>query len=140
MGKLDNPAGTTAKWVASMSGASQAYKDGIASVQTAPGQAAAQASAKYLAKVQANVAKFERNSAAVDLATWKQLATDKGAARLGSGATAAAGKVQQFQTSFFAYLKAGKAQIDAMPTNTIDEALQKANAQARYNANYGGYR
>lgn len=140
MGKLDNTTATTAKWVAAMQGAGTAYTDGINAVTTAPGQLAAAASAKYLARVQANVAKFEKNSAAVDVGTWKQLAISKGAPRLGSGATAAQSKVKAFQDSFFAYLKQGQATINAMPTDTIDQALAKANAQARYNAAYPGYR
>lgn len=140
MGKLDNPTATTAKWVSAMQGAGTAYADGIDGVQTSPGQLAAAASAKYLARVQANVGKFERNSVSVQLADWKNLAKTKGAPRLGSGAAAAQSKVQAFQTSFFAYLKAGQATIDGMATDTIDQALAKANAQARYNAAYPGYR
>lgn len=140
MSKLDNPQGAADKWASAMQGASTAYTAGIQSVQTAPGQAAARASAKYLARVQANVAKFERNSAAVDLATWKQLAIDKGASRLGSGATAAKPKMAAFTQSFFAYLKAGQSQIDAMPTDTLDQAIAKQAAQVRYNAAYPGYR
>lgn len=140
MGKLDNVAAATDKWASAMAGAGTAYTQGINGVQTAPGQLAARASAKYLARVQANVMKFERNSAAVDLATWKQAAIDKGAPRLASGAAAAKSKVGAFQQSFFAYLKAGQSQIDNMPTDTLDQALAKANAQARYNAAYPGYR
>lgn len=140
MGKLDNPTATTAKWVTAMQGASTAYQDGIDSVQTAPGQLAAAASAKWLARTQAAVTKFEKNSASVQLADWKTLAKTKGAPRLGSGASAAQSKVLAFQNSFFAYLKAGQARIDAMPTDTIDMALAKANEQARYNAAYPGYR
>ena len=140
MSKLDNPQAAADKWASAMQGASTAYTQGIDGVQTAPGQAAARASAKWLARTQQAVAKFERNSAAVDLATWKQLAKDKGASRLGSGAAAAKPKMVAFTNSFFAYLKAGQSQIDAMPTDTLDQAIAKQAAQVRYNAAYPGYR
>ena len=87
-----------------------------------------------------NKAKFERNVSAVSLTEWQTAARDKGAQRLAGGATAALPKMEAFTASFFAYLKSGKAQIDAMPTDTLDQALAKANAQARYNAGYTGYR
>lgn len=140
MGKLDDVAGATNKWATAMAGATTAYTAGINGVQTAPGQLAAQASAKYLARVQARVAAFEKNSAAVTLADWKTAAIDKGAPRLASGAAAAKTKVSAFQTSFFAYLKSGQSQINAMPTTTLEESILKSAAQQRWNAAYPGYR
>ena len=109
-------------------------------MQTAPGQLAAAASAKYLAGVQANVAKFERNSLSVDLASWKSITKSKGAPNLGTGATLAKPKVLAFETAFFAYLKAGQSAIDSMPTLTYDQRKQKAIAQMDYNHNFPGYR
>lgn len=140
MGKLDDPQGAADKWATAMGSAGPAYIAGINGVQTAPGQAAARASGKYLQRVQANVAKFEKNVSSVDIGTWKTLAIDKGATRLGSGATAAKSKMAAFTTSFFAYLKAGQATINAMPTDTIEQSKAKAMAQIDYNARYPGYR
>lgn len=140
MAKLDNPGAAADKWANAMAGAGTAYTQGINGVQTAPGAKAAAASAKYLARVQANVAKFERNSLAVDLQSWKTAAIDKGASRLATGATAAKPKMAAFNTAFYGWLKQGQAQIDAMPTDTLDQALAKANAQARHNHAFPGYR
>lgn len=140
MAKLDNPAAAAAKWAQKMGQATQAYTDGINGVTVSPGSKAARASAKWLAKLQQSQAKFEKNVSAVDLPTWQRAAIDKGSQRLASGATAALPKMEAFTASFFTYLKNGKSQIDAMPTDTIDQALAKANAQARYNAAYPGYR
>jgi hypothetical protein len=140
MSKLDNPAGAAQKWATKMGQATQAYVDGVNGVAVAPGVAAARASTKWLNKLNENKAKFERNVSAVSLTEWQTAARDKGAQRLAGGATAALPKMEAFTASFFAYLKSGKAQIDAMPTDTLDQALAKANAQARYNAGYTGYR
>lgn len=140
MAKIDNPTAIADKWETAMQSASTAYTAGINGVQSAPGAAAAAASAKYLAQVQANVAKFERNSLAVDLQSWKTAATTKGAPRLSSGATAAKPKVVAFDTAFFAYLKQGQAQINAMPTLTYEQRKAKAIAQMDYNHLFPGYR
>lgn len=140
MAKLDNPQAGAQKWADKMAGATQAYKDGITGVTQAPGAKAARASGKWAAKTIAAQPKFEKNVGSVSLGEWQQAAIDKGAGRLASGATQALGKVQAFTTSFYAYLKQGQATIDAMPTDTIEQALQKANAQAMYNHRYPGYR
>lgn len=140
MAKIDNPSGITDKWATAMSGATAAYEAGVNGVQTAPGASAAASSAKYLAGVQANLAKFERNSLAVDLGSWKTATITKGGPRLASGATAAKPKVLAFQTAFFSYLKNGQAQIDNMPTLTYEQRKQKAIAQMDYNHQFPGYR
>ena len=139
MAKIDNPQAIAQKWATAMSAAGPAWAAGVNGVQTAPGALAAAASAKYLAGVQANVAKFERNSLAVDLATWKTLTVAK-QDRLASGAAAAVNKVTAFDTAFFAYLKQGQSQIDSMPTLTYDQRKQKAIAQMDWNHAFPGYR
>lgn len=140
MAKLDNPGAIATKWQTKMAGATQAYTDGINAVTEAPGQKAARASGKWLARVTAAQGKFERNVSAVPLSDWKEAATTVGAQRLASGAQKAGPKVNAFWNSFAAYLKAGQARIDAMPTDTFDQAMQKAYAQAQYNMAYPGYR
>lgn len=140
MSKLDNPQAGADKWATAMASAGPAYTAGVQGVTTAPGIKAAQSSAKYLARVQANVAKFEKNVGSVSLGAWQQAAEVKGAPRLGTGASAAKPKFVAFNTAFYTYLKNGKAQIDAMPTDTIDQSIAKAVAQMNYNHNFPGYR
>lgn len=140
MGKLDNPGAIADKWATAMQSAGPAYELGINGVTTAPGALAAAASAKYLAGVQANLAKFEQNSLSVSLTDWKTAAISKGRDRLGTGATAAKPKVLAFDTAFFAYLKNGAASIAGMPTITYEQRKAKAIAQMDYNHNFPGYR
>lgn len=139
MAKLDDPAAGAQKWATKMGQAGPAYEAGIDGVSVAPGIAAARASAKYLARVQENVTKFERNVASVTLSEWQSAAKAK-SSRLGPGATAALPKVQAFTQAFYTYLKNGQSRINAMPTDTFDQAMQKAYAQADYNRNFPGYR
>lgn len=140
MAKLDNPQGGAQKWADKMATSTQAYKDGVMGVTQAPGQKAARASGKWLAKTQASQPKFEKNVGAVTLGDWQTVTADKGALRLADGARTALPKMERFNTAFYQYLKAGQATIDAMPTDTIEQALQKANAQAMYNHRFPGYR
>jgi hypothetical protein len=112
----------------------------VQGVREAPGIRAARASQKYLARVQANVAKFERNVGSVSLSAWQDMAVNKGASRLGTGATAAKPKFLAFTTAFYTYLKSGQASIDAMPTDTYEQSKAKALAQMDYNHNFPGYR
>jgi len=128
------------KWKANFTASGQAYTDGINAVQEAPGIKAARASAKWLARVQASVAKYEKNVASVDLATWKTAASTTGAQRLATGATKGAPKMAAFMNVFIPYLQANKSTIDAMDTTTFEAAMQKAYAQALYNHNFPGYR
>lgn len=140
MSKLDNPGALADKWATAMGSAGPAYTAGVQSVKEAPGAKAARSSAKYLARVQENVAKFERNVGSVSLSTWVDASVNKGSSRLGTGATQAKPKFAAFMTAFANYLKAGQSAIDAMPTDTYEQAKAKAIAQMDYNHNFPGYR
>ena len=139
MAKLDDPMAGAQKWATKMGQAGPAYEAGVDGVTTAPGILAARQSAKYLARVQENVGKFERNVASVTLGDWQAAAKAK-SSRLGPGATAALPKVQAFTQAFYTYLKNGQNAIKSMPTDTFDQAMQKAYAQADYNRKFPGYR
>jgi hypothetical protein len=83
-----------------MQSAGPKYIAGVDAVKVAPGQSAAAASALWAANVAAAQTKFASNSAKVTLAAWQSAAANKGAPRLGTGATAAQPKFQAFMTSF----------------------------------------
>lgn len=89
-----DPAAVTAKWVSAMQGSSQAIKDGVNAVTVAPGQAAARQVNAYVSGVANSQDKWKRNVAAVSLQDWQTAMNDKGAARVGTGAAAASGKMQ----------------------------------------------
>lgn len=126
----------TAKWVSNLSGATDRMKQGAMNVTVAPGQLAAAAADKWLAKVTQSKDKFIRNSKAVSLQSWQNSYTGTGISRVAQGAQAKQSKVLAFQQQFQAHLAAGAATIDKMPTNTIEDGINKAAAQIRYNAKF----
>lgn len=126
----------TAKWLANLSAATTRMQAGAMAVQTAPGAAAAAAADKWLAKVTQAKAKFAANVGAVSLQSWQQSYINVGLPRVAQGAQAKQAKVTAFMDTFLPYLQAGAAQIDKMPTNTIEDGIAKATAQIRYNAKF----
>lgn len=93
-----------ANWVSGMGQASAAYSAGVQAVRTAPGALAAAASDRWAANVAAAKATYSKNVAAVSLSQWQEAAVNKGAGRLGTGATAAQPKMQAFMAKFIPQL------------------------------------
>jgi hypothetical protein len=109
---------------------------GAQAVQKAPGQAAAAAADKWLAKVTQSKAKFAANVAAVSLSQWQNAYINVGIPRVAQGAQAKQSKVLAFQQQFLPYLQAGIGQIDAMPSTTLEDGIARATAMIRYNAKF----
>lgn len=125
-----SPTQITDKQVAAVSAATTAYTTGVRAVQVAPGQLAAQHADKYLAGVQASVAKWQRNVAAMSLTDWQNVAVTKGAPRLGSGIQAAKPKIQAFWNRFLPYLQQVQANVNGMASTTFDQRIAKMVANA----------
>lgn len=95
-----NPTDAAQAWVTGMQGAGTKYTAGVNAVKVAPGQLAS-ARADFWAQQVANAkSKFSSNVAKVSLADWQSAAINKGAARLGTGASAAQPKFAAFMTKF----------------------------------------
>jgi hypothetical protein len=133
-----DPTSATAKWVARMQAAGPQITEGVNAVTTAPGLLAAKQAAKWLAKLQQSQAKWAKNVAAVSLSDWQTAMTSRGIPNISTGVTAKQGNYQAFAAKFYPYLAAGKAAIDAMPTDTLAASIAKAVAQINYNAKYTG--
>lgn len=133
-----DPTTATAKWVANMQAAGPTITAGVNAVTTAPGVSAAKQSAKWLAKLQASQAKWTKNVAAVTLSDWQAAMTSRGIPAISTGVTAKQGNYAAFAAKFYPYLAAGKATIDAMPTDSLSASVAKAVAQINYNAKYTG--
>jgi hypothetical protein len=128
------PQAATQKWVTNLSGASDRMKAGAMGVTVSPGVAAAANADKWLARVTAAKAKYIAGSQRYTLAQWQSAYVNVGIPRVAQGAQAKQGKVQDFLTQFLPYLAQGAAQIDQMPTTTLEQSIAKASAQMRYNA------
>lgn len=131
-----DPTSATAKWVNNLSNSTQAITDGVNSVTTAPGQAAARQVQTWLARVQASAQKWATNTAAVSLQDWQQSMITTGIPRIASGAQAKQGKYQAFATKFFPYLQTGVSQVKAMPKVTLQDGINRAVAMINHNAKF----
>lgn len=126
----------TAKWLSGLQNATARMTAGAQAVQTAPGQAAAAASAKWLAKVTASQQKFATNVAKVSLQDWQNAYITTGIPRVSQGAQQKQSKVTAFMDQFLPYLNTGLQTIDKMPSTTLEDGIARATAMIRYNAKF----
>lgn len=126
----------TQRWVQNLSNSTTAMTNGVNRVTISPGQSAARAADKWLAKVTQSKDKFARRVGSVSLADWQNSMTSYGIARVAQGAQSKQGKMQSFMQEFLPYLNSGVTQIDAMPKNTLEDGISRAVAMIRHNANF----
>lgn len=131
-----DPQTATSKWVSNLSSATGRMQQGAQRVSVAPGQLAAQAADKWLARVTAAQAKFKANVAAVSLQSWQNSYINVGIPRVAQGAQAKQAKVQDFMASFLPHLATGLQQIDKMPSTTLEDGIARASAMIRWNAKF----
>lgn len=129
-------ADATAKWVTNLSGSTERVKAGVARVTTAPGQKAAAQSQKWLQRVTASQDKWRTRVASVSLQSWQQSMTDVGIPRIAQGAQAKQDKYTAFANEFFPFLAQGVQRIDAMPSTTLEDNINRAVAMIRHNATF----
>lgn len=94
------PAEAAQAWATNFGAAGPKYTAGIQKVTTSPTQLAAARSAFWASQVAAARPRFEAGLNRVSLQAWQQAATTTGAARLSTGATKGAPKVNAFMTQF----------------------------------------
>ncbi len=133
-----NAAAIADKYSQRASAAAADYTAGIAGVSVAPGQLAAQAQAKMLAKTQEAITsgKWAERVGGVSLSEWKDAATKKGGARYASGVQAGKGKMQSFMQEFIPHLQQLDSVLASMPNVTVEDGVQRAAAAIRHNANF----
>lgn len=130
------PADATSKWVTNLSGSTERIKAGVARVTVAPGQRAAAQSQKWLQRVTASQDKWRTRVGSVSLQSWQASMTDVGIPRVAQGAQAKQNKFQAFAAEFFPYLQQGVQRIDAMPSTTLEDNINRAVAMIRHNAGF----
>lgn len=129
-----DPASATQKWVTNLSNSTTAMTNGVNRVTVSPGQQAARAADKWLAKVTQSKDKFARRVGSVTLAEWQNSMTQYGIARVAQGAQSKQGKMQSFMQEYLPYLQSGVAQVDSMPKNTLEDGINRAVTMIRHNA------
>lgn len=128
-------ASITAKWVRNISQATPDITAGIARVTTAPGQAAAKQANVWAANTAAAQAKWTRNVQGVSLQDWQASAT-AGVARIASGAQQKQGKMQTHLQNFLPVLERNVAQVQQMPSGSLEANIARMVQMARLNSQY----
>jgi hypothetical protein len=126
----------TQRWVSGMSNSSDAAKRGVMAVQVSPGQSAAAAVDKWLARTTAARDKYQRRVGAVTLGQWQNAMTQYGISRMAQGASQKQGKMQSFMQEYLPFLATGVEQVKSMPKNTLEDSIARATAMIRYNAGF----
>jgi hypothetical protein len=123
-----DPNAMAKNWVSGMSSATQKYTSGVQGVQVAPGQKAAQSAQKWLNGIQAAYQNnsYQNGCQSVSLQSWQNSAVQKGAPRLSTGASAAQQKFSDVSVKLAQNINSAVAQVDAMPTDTLEQRLQRA--------------
>ena len=125
-------ASTIAKrWSQNLGASGEKIREGVQGVTTAPTAAAAAADAKYIAGVQRNVAKWKANLSRVSLADWQTAMIEKGLPRIATGASVAEPKVAAFMTQLLPYIESNVKTVNAMPSLTLEDSVNKAAAWIR---------
>jgi len=127
----------TAKWLANYQGSQTAMVNGSNAVQTAPGVLAAAQAALWIQRIQASQAKWQKNVAAVDLASWRTAYQTLGIPNGMNGANAKQGKYNTFITAYLSFLPGAIAQVKAMPKGTLQAGIARATAMITASYNWG---
>lgn len=126
----------TDKWLQNIGTATERMKAGAMNVQVAPGQKAAAAADKWLARVQQSKDKYKNNVGRVSVEQWRQAYIEVGIPRVSQGAQAKKAKYTAAMADFLPYLQQGVAKIDAMPSATLADSINRAIAMIQHNAAY----
>ena len=129
------PAENAQKWKTRLSAATPEIQAGIQRVSVAPGQAAARQKQAYLAGVNAQVDKWERNVSAVTRPSWQADAL-AGVNRVAAGAASKVGKMESFLTQFQPHLDRVQAKLATMPRGGLEQNLARMVEIARQNATF----
>lgn len=131
-----SPQEAATKWKERLSAATGEIERGVAKVTVAPGMAAAAQMQKYLNGVTENAQKWRTNVSKVSLAEWQESMKTIGIPRISQGAAAKVGKVEQFQAEFQPHLESVMKQVNAMPSTTQSQRIQRAITMMEGNAKF----
>lgn len=128
------------KWAQRSQAAASDYTAGVQRVTTSPTDAAANAHATWIARLQdpATVEKYQRKLRAVSLEQWKQAATQYGASRYSQGVAAKESKFEAAMVPLLQYIDNARAQVHRMPNATFEDRLQRSRAMQTLMHNYRG--
>jgi|SRR5947209_912424 len=126
------------RWAQRLAASAEKIKSGVQGVTTSPTQSAANAADFWQQRMQdpQTKAKYVNSLNKVSLSQWQQAMLGKGVNRIASGANDAKPKVASFLQQFLPYVEQGAAMVRAMPKGGIEDAVNRAAAMIRHNANF----
>ncbi len=126
------------KWGRRLQGATEDVRKGIERVTEAPGAKAAAQRNKWAQKLSSSEVqdKWARKVSNVSLSDWKKAALDKGVGRIAAGVQGAKSKMQAFGQALIPALESAKAEIDSMPSTTLEDNIARMNAHTRRMAEF----
>lgn len=116
-------------WANRLSQSTQKITDGVNAVKVAPGVLAARQADLWLQQIQANKAKWQKNTAGVTLGDWQTAMIEKGAPRIAQGANASVDKFASFMGQLLPHIDRVKASLP--PRGTLDQNINRMVAAAR---------
>ena len=133
-----DPTKTAAKWRKRLSGSTQEIKDGVNAVLVAPGELAAKAQDKMLARLTARVedGTWARRVASVSKEDWQDAMLTKGIPRISSGAEAAEPKVADFHQQLGSHQDGIDVKLAKMDSVTLEDNILRAEMQMREMAKF----
>jgi len=107
------PEQAAAAWAQRLAGATDRIQQGVQSVTTSPGQAAARQKAAYTQNVAAAADKWAARVAAVPTSEWQQAVIEKGIPRIAAGAQAAQPKMAAFMGQLLPHINSTVSSLPA---------------------------
>lgn len=131
------------RWNRRTKAATSDYADGIRSVTTAPGAAAAAQADRMVQGVQRAVdsGKWQDRVSSVTLPEWQQAAIEKGVGRIAAGVDGATNKYQSYLNEALPFMDNLRSQIDSRnPRGDLEQNIQRSADFQRGMAEFGNQR
>lgn len=126
------PDQAAAQWASRLAQSGDKIRQGVQSVTTSPGQAAARQKGAYVQNVQAAADKWASRVASVTTADWQQATIEKGLPRIASGAQAAQPKFAAFMGQLLPHIAAGQGSLPAR--GNLEQNIARMTAWTRHMA------
>lgn len=132
--KILPPSVIAKKWGRNAGTAGQSLKEGIENVNESPMEAAAAKEDLYLQRIQEAVAdgRYSRGLKKVSLAEWKDKTINKGVPRYQASIPGAIPKMEAAMNVLVPHIEEGQKLVQAMPSVTLEDGINRAAAMIRH--------
>lgn len=135
---MKSPQAVAKQWADRLASSGQKIREGVEGVTESPMDKAANRVDAWVQGVQKarDTGKYERGLRSVTLAQWKQAMLEKGLNRIGSGASAAVPKMQQFMSRFLPYVAQGQEMLKSRPRGDLSQNVGRMVAMVEWLAGF----